>query len=137
MKILINIRIICFCTCRFTTCVSFLAALGSCAGQKKVDRTPWSRQLQDQPNPTAPDRFPSPGLPEARYGEEEYVEAVEKDYNTPLQDRDYNSPVHERDYKVGKPECHPQTITKYRTVFKDRKANVFNKVGGDVRKCNT
>ncbi|XP_018009945.1 uncharacterized protein LOC108667433 [Hyalella azteca] len=50
---------------------------------------------------------------EARYADEDYFQGDD---------------AQARDYKPAKPHCHPHTVTKYRTVFKDRKANVFNKV---------
>ena len=56
------------------------------------------------------------------------------DYPSPsYRDVEYYDEAQERDYKHSKPKkCYPHTVTKYKTVYKDRKANVYNKVSKSI-----
>jgi len=73
-----------------------------------------------RPAPLKPFRE-SAELPEIRRREDVGPLLVDTLHNT-ISERSYGPPIKHHH------KCHPQTLTKYNTIYKERKANVYNKV---------
>jgi len=86
-------------------------------------RETWPRQMRFPRTAEPANRRSRPRLSSGERAENRRADVV------PLLAEPALKGIQERKYNVhAKGVCHPQTITKYNTIYKERKANVFNKI---------